>query len=480
MKILLIYPQWTAEYGVFKSFAKAMSSFPPLHLAYLAAIAEKQGHEVKIIDGEVNGISNDNMVNHVAAFDPDIIALSATSPFFHVAVDLATKIKAICSVPICIGGAHITVMKEKAFPNCFDYGFIGEADNSWAEFLSGKDVRSIKGMIYRDSQLSWAPIVNDNAEPVMDLDSIPTPARHLLDNEKYITGTIHGNKPFATIMSMRGCPFKCAFCSTKVFGNVIRYRSPRMVVDEIKSVVQDYGIRHFLFCDDTLTLNKKHISEICNLLSNENVGITFEGSTRANLVEDDLIALMSRAGLIRLSFGLESVDETIRKNIRKEVPLESYTIANRIANKYGIEVANSCIIGLPGETHETVKKTLSFLRDSPEILQANISIAVPYPGTELYEMAKRGDHRLKLMTEDFSQYKRYNSAVMTVGDLTPKELIDLQNVGFASIYFVPWRIIPMIKRSGLAGFMLTFNRLVKSILQGRFDMLFVNKDYWRK
>ena len=147
--------------------------------------------------------------------------------------------------------------------------------------------------------------------------------------------------------------------------------------------------------------------------------------------------------------------------MKKEVPLESYTTANRLTNKYKIETLNSCMIGLPGETEDTIKETLQFLRQSREVKQANLAIAVPYPGTELYSMAKQGDYGLKLLTEDFSKFWRYNSAVMDVGDLTSKDLIRLQNEAFVSIYSAPWRWIPLFKKQGILGVLLTLYRMIR-------------------
>lgn len=478
----MLYPKWTQEYGTFGSFAKKASVWPPLNLAYLASIAENLGHNVKIIDGEAEDINLEKMVELTAVFNPDIIGITATTPFYHIAVNLANKLRnEISDVPIIIGGPHITVLKENAFFPCFDYAFIGESDESWSSFLKqyevDKDISTVKGILFRDG---GNIVFTGDPNHVMDLDSIPPPARHLLQMDKYTIGTLEGTKKFTTIMSERGCPFKCIFCSTKVFGSQFRKRSPRLVVNEIKSIVNEYDIKHFMFLDDTLTLDKNHILAICDLINEDKLDITFEGSTRANLVDEEIISKMVEAGLIRLSFGLESVDGNIRKIMRKEVPLESYIMANKLTNKYGIETLNSCMIGLPGETVDTVKNTLSFLRDSHEIKQANISIAVPYPGTELYNMAKNGDHGLKLETDDFSHFRRYNSAVMSVGDLSPDELIKIQNDAFGSIYLAPWRLIPMLRKSGLSGVYLTFTRLIKSILRGRYEMLLIDKNYWKK
>lgn len=482
MKVMLLFPEWTASYGIFSHFATRASTWPPLNLAYLAAISEKEGHEVRIIDGQVERMSLPKMIQETASFKPDIIGITATTPFYHLAIELAKGLKqSDGKTPIVIGGPHITILKEEAFSAVFDYAFIGEAEESWQMFLEryekGKDISNVKGILFRDGDdIKFT----GEADPIYDIDSIPFPARHLLKMDKYRIGTLQGTKNFTTVMTMRGCPFKCIFCSTKVFGSRVRKRSPRLVVDEIKSVRDKYNVKHFMFLDDNLTLDKNHILKICDLIEKEKLDITFEGSTRADLVDEELISRMANAGLIRLSHGLESVDENIRKIMRKEIPLESYIIANKLTNKYGIETLNSCMIGLPGETVDTVKKTLSYLRDSREIKQANISIAVPYPGTELYEMAKRGDYRLKLLVDDFSKFRRYNTAVMSVGDLSPDNLIKLQNDAFASIYLAPWRLKPMLKKSGIAGCFLTLSRLIKSIVRGRLDLLTVDKEYWKR
>ena len=471
MKIMLLYPKWTDDYGMFAQFAKKASTWPPLNLAYLAAVAESRGHQVKIIDGQAEELPLEKIIDATEAFGPNVIGITATTPFYHFADRLAEGLKQRMSkVPIAIGGTHITILKEKALSPFFDYGFVGEAERSWPMFLeryeNGKDVSDVKGIIYRAGD---SIKFTGDAEYIDDLDSIPPPARHLLKMDLYKMGTMQGTKDFTTIMTTRGCPFKCIFCSTKVFGSRIRKRSLKLVMDEMKSIISKYNIKHFIILDDTLTLDKKHILEFCNMIEKEKLGITFEGSTRANLVDEEIVSRMAKAGLIRISFGLESVDPEIRKTIRKEVPLESYAVANKLTNKYGIETLNSCMIGLPGDTVKTIKKTMTYLRNSPEIKQANLSIAVPYPGTELYDMAKKGERGLKLMTEDFSKYRRYNAAVMTVGNLSPDDLIKLQNDAFVSIYLAPWRMIPMLRKSGLMGGVLMLLRLMRSMRRLVFD-----------
>ena len=465
MKIVLVFPRWTTNYGIATYFARRASVWPPLNLTTLAAIAEEKGHEVKIVDGQVENMSLPKTIEQIAAFKPDIIGITATTPFYHIASELAKELKHLDSkTPLVIGGPHITILGEKAFSSFWDYGFIGEADKSWPLFLeryqNGEDISSVKGILYRDNgqvRFTGMPDIVEN------LDLIPFPARHLLKMDKYKLGTLQGRKHFTSIMFSRGCPFRCIFCSNNLYGHRVRRRSVQLVVDEISSVVTQFNIRHFYFADDNLTLNRDYILEMCDLIDKEKLSITFEGSTRANLIDEELIARLVKSGLIRLSFGLETVDPEMRRIMKKEVPLESYTIANRLTNKYGVETLNSVMIGLPGETRETINQLLSYLRNARDIQQANCSIAIPYPGTELYEMAEKEEGGLRLMTKDFLQYRRYGSAGMSVGDLSPDDLIELQNDAFVSIYAAPWRIKPMLKKMGIIGGLLTLIRLIIAI-----------------
>jgi len=467
MKVLLLYPTWTGAYGLFGHFARRNSTWPPLNLALLGAIAEQHGHTVTIMDGEAERMSLEDMVKAAVAHDPDVIGFTATSPFFHLAKAVAEGIKQVAPhIPIVVGGPHITIMKEKALLPAFDYAFMGEAEESWPQFLNvcerGKSVSDVAGLIYRrDGQaISTGPAADIN-----DLNPLPIPARHLLQMPLYKLGTLRGRLPFTSIQTMRGCPWKCIFCASEALKTTsMRVRSPRSVVEEMKAVVSTFGTRHFYVVDDVMTLWKEHIIEICDLVDEAELDITFEGSTRANLVEDDVIARLVRSGLIRLSFGLETVDPEMRKTMKKQVPLDHYARANRICNEHGVEALNSVMIGLPGETRETVRATLNFLGKAREVKQANFAIAVPYPGTEFHEMATNGENKVHLMTDDFSEYRRYGSAVTTVGELTPYDLIELQNEGFVSIYSAPWRWIPMLQKHGVLGGSLMLFRVARLLM----------------
>jgi len=468
MKVVMLFPAWTGAYGgLIRYFAKRSSTWPPLNLALLASIAEKHGHDVEIIDGEVEAYSNEELVEKTLSRKPDLIAMTATSPFFHINRAVAELVKQEApGVPVAIGGPHITIMKEKAFVPAFDFAFVSEAEESWPKLLEhyerGKDISGIKGLIYRKT---GHVVSTGQPDDITDIDSLPLPARHLLPMGQYKLGTLAGRLNFTSIQTMRGCPWKCIFCASEALKTTsMRVRSPRSVVAEIQSIVDQFGIRHFYIVDDVMTLWREHIFAICDLLDSQGLTVTFEGSTRANLVDDSLIGRLAKSGLIRLSFGLETVDSEMRKTMKKQVPLEHYVRANAICNHHGVEALNSVMIGLPGETRETVQKTLKFLGNSRDVKQANFAIAVPYPGTEFHEMAVEGSHGIELMTKDFSEYRRYGSAVTSVNGLSPEDLIDLQNEGFVKIYSAPWRWRPMLKKQGL------FSGLLLLLRVGRLTM----------
>ena len=470
---MLLFPHWTGNYGASAHFAKKVSQIPPVNLAYLAAIAERKNFDVRIIDGQVEDMNLERVIEEAQKFNPGIVGLTSTTPFHHYSEETARGIKKAMGADVitAIGGTHITVTKSdpsSLASDAFDFGFIGEADNSWAEFLErydlGKSLTETRGIIYRkNGQI----IENAPASPV-NIDEVPFPARHLLRTDRYEIGTLEGTKNFTSIFTMRGCPFKCTFCSSDVFGYKLRKTRPEKVIEEMKQVINDFGIKHFYFMDDTLTVDKRHFSDICDLIIEEDLGITFEGGTRANLVDEPLIAKMKEAGLIRMTFGLETVNRELRRRIKKEVPIEAYEEANRLTNKYGIETRNSCMIGLPGETRETVRQTLAYLRLSKELKLAAVNIAVPYPGTELAEQAANGEYGLKLLSTEPSDYRR-NKGIMQVGDLTPEDLRQIQNDAYLSVYSAPHRLLPMYRRHGLKGVYLTLvGRFMNAIKQGRF------------
>lgn len=469
MKISFLFPRWTEVFGPFSKLAKKVSGFPPLNIAYLAAVAEKAGHEVQMIDGEIEGLTNQEIADRVKNFSPDLIGLTGTTPMFHLVVKLAKELKRQMNVPIMAGGHHVTLFKEKAFEDCFDFFFVSEAEISFANFLarySDKNgLEKVSGLLFRKDQ---KVLFTGYPDLTNDLDAIPFPARHLLKQDQYKLGALRGTLNYTSIMTTRGCPFECVYCSNSVYGRRVRRRSIENVMAEIEHVVYDHNIRHFYFIEDVLTMSKPYSLSLCDEIDRRGLKITFEGSTRANLFDEELADRLSHSGLIRISFGLETADPKVLKIIKKEVPLEAYIKANKLTHKYGIETINSVMLGLPGEDRASVNRTIAFLRKAKDIQHTTYSIAMPYPGTEFYEMAKKGEYGLKIEEQDFSKYQRYGKAVLSVGDMSPEDIIRLQKIGLLKIYMTPWRIWPMLKRVHLGSVLVPLFEAIAAMISNFF------------
>ncbi len=464
MKLLLIFPAWCATFGTLKEVAKKVSSFPPLNLCYIASMAQKAGWEVKIIDAELEGLTSEDILSQIEQFEPSLIGLTSTTPFFKCNSDLAKEIKQKFEIPIILGGVHATLVREQAFLDVFDYLFIGECELHFSDFLEsfaqGKHAEKVPGIMGR---ANGEIIFTSETTKVRDMDKIPWPARNLLKYEDYYVGTLEGKKKYTSVIMSRGCPFKCIFCANELYGNKVRRRSIDDVIGEIKHIVNDMNIRHIYFLDDTLTLNRNYILKLCDEIDRNKLKFTFEGSTRANLWDEELVKRLKACGLIRISFGLETTDPKVRKIIKKDVPLESYIEANKRNKKYGIETINSVMLGLPGETLDSIKNTVDFLCKARDIQHTTYGIAMPYPGTEMYNMALKGEHGLKLVNNDFSTYQRYGSSVMEINGIKPEEIIALQKRGLLKIYLCWWRIWPMLKRHGIKSTIMPFVKALISI-----------------
>jgi radical SAM superfamily enzyme YgiQ (UPF0313 family) len=202
--------------------------------------------------------------------------------------------------------------------------------------------------------------------------------------------------------------------------------------------------------DETLTLKRDRTLELCQAIRDNGLSFTWEGWTHASTVDEELLRAMKAAGMIRLSFGIESGDPQILKRIKKGVTREQLREAYRIAAKVGIETRGSAMLGHPCETRETAWRTIKFIRSIKECEQIFLNVACPYPGTELYDCAINGRDGMKLLTTDYSRYKRYGDPVIAVNDLDPKALKRLQTLGLLYFYLTPRRVwYNLVKRAGV-------------------------------
>ena len=455
MRVLLLGPPWGDIYGDFKRAAKVGVYYPPLGLCYIASALQTGGHETLVVDCEAEGKSLLDVVALIEETQPDLIGIQVVSPLYDVVLELCKAIRSAGDQPIVLGGPHITITKGEAFEQnpYFDYAIFGEGEFSMLALANaleqGDVVDGLAGIIKRDSQ---GKLIEGPARvSPSNLDEYPMPDRAGLPMDRYLFSVPgRGNQAFATITSTRGCPFECTFCTEPMmFGRKTRFRSPENVVAEIEHANEVHGVTHFIFVDDTLTVEKSRIVKICDLIIERKLDITLEGWTHANTITEPLLRKMKQAGLVRLSFGIESGDPDILASLKKGTTHEKIRAAYKAAKKVGIETRGSVIIGLPGDTIESVNRTIQFCKDLKEIDHCYFNIAMPYPGTEIRALALAGEKGVTLLSEEYSILKRQGqSVVMEVNDLKAPDLLRLQREAYRAFWLTPRRIFYNLHRAG--------------------------------
>jgi radical SAM superfamily enzyme YgiQ (UPF0313 family) len=349
---------------------------------------------------------------------------------------------------------------------------VGEGEFAIQEIIgayqTGKSLKNIDGVIYRDGEKI---IENKRRALIENLDDILIPKRDLLKTELYKHYLPQkGFVTYANIFTSRGCPFQCTFCSQHtMYGRKVRWHSIERVMMEFKEIVLEHGVKHIIIMDETMTLKKDRMLKLCQAIKDEGLKFTWEGWTHASTIDEEIMGAMKSAGLIRLSFGIESGDPEILKSIKKGVTLPEIRKAYKIAAKFGIETRGSAIIGHPNETRETAWRTIKFIRSIKECKQMFLNVACPYPGTELYDCAVNGKGGMKLLTTDYSKVKRYGEPVISVNDLGPKDLKRLQSIGLLYFYLTPTRIwYNVIKRTGFKSGIINAFAFIQSIINSLF------------
>jgi len=383
MKVLLINPP-----------SNAPNPIMPLGLAYLAAALEAAVINIDIIDAWAEGYTIEDLDKQIKDQQPDIAGITMMSPMYASAMRTVDSVRRNSNAKIVVGGPHPSALPEQCLqdnPN-IDFAVAGEGEKALVDLVkalsgNGKSLDTIKGLTYRngDKLLSTG-----HAQPIENLDALPFPARHLFPVAKYKTHPPYGKKnPYMTLITSRGCPFQCTYCSKSVYGSRYRTMSPQRVVLEIRHIIKKYGIREIHFYDDDFTINMKRAEEICDLLIQEPIRISWSCTTRVDLVNENLLNKMRKSGCWLISYGVESADPNILKNIKKGYTIEQVQNAFSLTKKAGIRTVAYLMVGLPGETKETINKTIDFsLKLDPDFVSWGITAL--YPGSSLYESAKNG------------------------------------------------------------------------------------------
>lgn len=409
---------------------------PPTDLMYLAAVAEKAGLEAKINDYSQNG----DYEADLKEFNPDYLVVNIATPTLEHDLDAVKKAKEICPniITIAKGAAFLTladrIIKEH---NELDFGILGEAENTLKEILEGKPKAEILGLYYKEND---EVKFTGNRPFIEDLDSLPFPARHLVDNNIYRRPD--NNKVQATIKVSRGCPFHCFFClATPVSGAKVRRRSPENIVAEIKECVEKYNIKNFLFWSDIFNIDKDWTMKLCQAIIDSGLKITWSANTRADTADLEMAEMMYKSGCRLVSIGVESGSQYMLEKMGKKITLNDVRRTVKVFKKAKIRIYNYFVIGLPWETEETVEETIKF---AIELNSDFISFytATPLPGSRFYDYAL--EHNL--FDKETSFENAYYYPAVNTHNLSRERVFELHKSAIKRFYLRPLYILKMLSR----------------------------------
>jgi radical SAM superfamily enzyme YgiQ (UPF0313 family) len=384
---------------------------PSLGLAYLAAVSEQAGHEVRVYDGDVEESPLEAVLGEMK---PDAVGITANTTQITAAWRDAALIKSAGSALVVLGGPHPTVLPEESAAKPFvDAVVRSEGEATWIEILSRLErdgpaapLDGLLGITWRRADGAVASTPDRPPIPVEGLDALPFPAWRLFRLERYtnLQPTVDQVSGLSLpILTSRGCPYRCSYCS-KIGPRRWRARPAESVVAEWRWLVREVGAAEIGVLDDSFNINRQRVLDICQALIDEGLHrvpwIMING-IRANLADEEVLGAMKRAGCIRTAFGVESGNQAILDAVvDKHLTLDQVRSAFRAARAVGMETIGFFIVGLPGETEATMDDTIRFACELDPLV-ANFSIATPFPGTQMYEMVKAQGRVLAETWDDF-------------------------------------------------------------------------------
>ena len=433
MKLLLITPPNSLE-EIYGKLSEIGTLYPPLGLAYIAAYAEKQGHEVKIIDSEAENYSFRDINKIALEFQPDLIGIQTYLTTLNKAYNIAENLKRILDTKIVLGGPQATLEPKKAISNKnIDFVIYGEGEKTLTDLmvsLKNKNFSKILGLVYKNKNKIK---INPPQPLIKDLDEIPLPARHLFPMEKYHSSANLRGKKTLNIMTSRGCPYRCAYCAgSLIFGKNHRFHSAERVIEEMKLLKEKYNADSIQFFDETFTVNRKRVIELCNKMIEAKLDLEWSCFTRVNLVDKELLKKMKQAGCYLIFYGLESGVQRLLDLIQKDITLEQSEKAMKMTHELGIETWVSFILNLPSATKEEEEQTINFaIKVNPTFVQ--FPIATPYPGTKLYDLALKYG-KLK---ENWENFNNWDEVVFTPYNRTEKQVKEIVKKAYRKFYLRP-------------------------------------------
>ena len=384
MRIVLVHPAGSNWIPGRKDIAATANRMAPLGLLSIAAYLEREGHEVFVEDclgpGAVSGRAQN--VARILRHDPELVGFSATTSGFLDGREMAVALKAARpGVRTVFGGVHVSALGEELLERFsgIDYLVPGEGEATLAALAAGEEPAVIDGLIRREG--AWV-VVNAPRAPLPDLDALPFPAYEKL------AGFPRGYNlplfsyvgfPGATMVTSRGCPYQCSYCDRSVFKRGYRFNSPAYIYDHMKHLRTRFGVRHINIYDDLFTADRRRIAELCGMLTARPLGVQFNCAVRAGHTDRDLLGMLKAAGCLMVSLGVESGDAGMLERHKAGVTLAAVRETVAQIRAAGLRAKGLFMMGLPGETEESIRRTGDFLM-SLDLDDMNMAKFTPFPG----------------------------------------------------------------------------------------------------
>jgi len=408
--------------------------YPHLGLAYIAGYLRSKGIMCNIIDGKFERIDLQVVERRLKLLDPKMVGITSMTHEIAQAAKVAQIAKGISSEVVTVaGGPHATALPMQVLVDfqAFDIAVYGEGEYTFSELvraiMNEKSLKGIAGIAYRTpSGLRQ----NQAREPIENLDTLPFPAWDLLPRS-----------PTYPIITSRGCPFRCKFCM-RVLGNKVRRRKPEAVINELSYLITQYNPKFIHFMDETFSVNKSHVHRLLDLMIENGLHrrVKWDAQTRADLVDYDLLLKMKAAGCEWIGLGIESGNEKMLKRSGKRLKLAQVVNAVKMAEKVGLKTDGFFIFGHPFETPRTVIDTINFATELNTTL-VTFGTMVPYPGTEIYEMARKGQGGYKLLSRSWEDFNKNIGNSLELATLSRKQMEVLQVLGYLKFYLSNLRFV---------------------------------------
>lgn len=414
MRVLLISTPYPLE----------ENPIPSLSLSYLAGVLQEEGIEVQILDLLVAQYSSNKIRNKLEEYQPQVVGATCVTLNYPT----AARILRVCkdfdpNIVTVMGGPHVSFTLKETLLRApwIDVVVIREGERTLVELVraleKGIGFGRVAGIAFREDK---HVVETEPRPPIKDLDELPVPARNLLPLSRYRALGAPCN-----LTTSRGCPYGCIFCSgRRMFGRKVRFRHPRLVVDEMEIIHKELGFEKMNIVDDTFTVNHRHARNICEEIMRRNLHIQWTVFARVDTITQDLVELMHEAGCTHLLFGVESGSEQILKTINKGITVDDVRRGVKLTSEAGIKVFASFILGLPGESPETARQSVELAQELRSEYGSlyGFHLLSPLPGTELYEKAE--EYGLRILTRNWAKYDA-NEPITETATMSPEKVMEI-------------------------------------------------------